>query len=234
MAMNESERESSAASPSESGSAAGGGGGSRAGEAAARLGDESKRVTATATDGAREVVSQAADEVSSVVGQARDQIDTLIGDARHELQQQADARSAQAAEGLRGLSHQFAALAGGRPGDADQLVHYMQSAQHKLSDVATRIEQRGPQGMLDEVTSFARRRPGVFLLCAAGAGFAIGRLVRSGALTQTSNGHGEEQLPQTMASAQPLSGAVPGAIDVSTGASERATRPSAADAETAW
>jgi hypothetical protein len=40
------------------------------------------------------------------------------------------------------------------------------------------MDQRGVEGVLDDVRSFARRRPGVFLLGAGIAGFAVGRLVR--------------------------------------------------------
>jgi hypothetical protein len=42
--------------------------------------------------------------------------------------------------------------------------------------------------MADDVTSFARRRPMVFLVGAALSGFAIGRLVRAGAMSGSQNG----------------------------------------------
>ena len=44
----------------------------------------------------------------------------------------------------------------------------------------SRLEDRGIEGVVDDVSRFARRRPGVFLLAAAGAGFVVGRFVRSG------------------------------------------------------
>jgi hypothetical protein len=46
------------------------------------------------------------------------------------------------------------------------------------------MEQGGAQGVVDDVTRFARRRPGVFLAGAAGMGFVVGRLVRAGAASQ--------------------------------------------------
>lgn len=169
--------------------------GSRAGEVATRAAEESKNVASTAAEGTREVVAEAAGEISSVVGQAKDQVQSLVADARTELQQQADTRAAQAADGLRRLSWQFGALAEGRPTDAPQLMEYMKTAEHRLSDAAARLEQRGPQGLLEDVASFARRRPGMFLLCAAGAGFAAGRLVRSGALSQSGNSSSAQVAP---------------------------------------
>ena len=89
---------------------------------------------------AREVVAEATGEISSVVGQAKDQMQTLMTDARTEIQQQADTRAAQAADGLRRLSWQFGAVAEGRPTDAPQLVEYMTTAQHRLSNAAERLE----------------------------------------------------------------------------------------------
>ena len=38
----------------------------------------------------------------------------------------------------------------------------------------------GPQGLLNDVTDFARRRPVVFLAAAVGTGFMVGRLARAG------------------------------------------------------
>jgi hypothetical protein len=46
------------------------------------------------------------------------------------------------------------------------------------------MEQGGPQGVLDDVSRFARRRPGMFLAGAAGIGFVVGRLVRAGVASQ--------------------------------------------------
>ena len=45
--------------------------------------------------------------------------------------------------------------------------------------MASWLENRDPGSLLDEVKSFARQRPGTFLLAAAGAGLLAGRLGRS-------------------------------------------------------
>jgi hypothetical protein len=94
---------------------------------------------------------------------------------------QADAKSRQATSALRTMSDQLSALAEGRTSEAGPLADYLQEARGKVSALASRVESGGPQGVLDDITGFARRRPALFLLGAAGAGFAIGRIVRSGA-----------------------------------------------------
>jgi hypothetical protein len=44
--------------------------------------------------------------------------------------------------------------------------------------MAERLESGGLEGALSDLQTFARRRPGVFLLGAAATGFAVGRLLR--------------------------------------------------------
>ena len=66
------------------------------------------------------------------------------------------------------------------PGDgspAGQIVRRLGEGGRRAADY---LEDRGPEGLLDDVQEFARRKPGTFLLIAAAAGFAIGRLGRAG------------------------------------------------------
>jgi hypothetical protein len=173
------------------------GAGSEAGAVATRAAEETKGVASTAMEGTREVASEAAGQVSTVVGSAKDQIHVLVDDTRTQVQQQAETQASRAAEGLRNLSQQFGALADGRTSEAPQLQQYLSSAQQRLSDVATRVETRGPQGLMEDLTSFARRKPGMFLLAAAGAGFAAGRLLRSGALSSSGGDGGQSRSTDT-------------------------------------
>jgi hypothetical protein len=48
-----------------------------------------------------------------------------------------------------------------------------------VSGAASRIGDGGYQGAIDDVKRFARNRPGMFLLGALGAGFVVGRMVKS-------------------------------------------------------
>jgi hypothetical protein len=58
------------------------------------------------------------------------------------------------------------------------LPGYVRDAQRRVQSIAARLEEGGPQGIIDDVGSFARRRPGTFLLCAAALGFVVGRTIR--------------------------------------------------------
>jgi hypothetical protein len=123
-------------------------------------------------------------QAKAVAGQAKQQLENFVGEARDEVRQQAQQRNDQAAEQLRTLSERLIALAQGRPESAGSLTDLLYDADDKVRSLATRLEQRGPQGVADDVSRFARRRPGLFLAAAAGAGFVIGRAVRAGASEQ--------------------------------------------------
>ncbi|RPI11111.1 MAG: hypothetical protein EHM63_02155 [Actinobacteria bacterium] len=149
---------------------------------------EASEVVSTATDGAREVTSEVAEQAKAVVIDARDQVQELMTRAREEVRGQAQQRNDQAATQLRSLSQQLTALADGRPESAGHLVGVLESAEGQVERLATRLEQRGPQGLMDDVTHFARRRPAMFLSGAVAAGFVVGRVLRAGVATPQPDG----------------------------------------------
>jgi hypothetical protein len=53
---------------------------------------------------------------------------------------------------------------------------------------ATRVEQGGGEGTLEDAKRYARRHPGMFLLGTFGAGFAIGRVLRNANMQAIQNG----------------------------------------------
>ena len=134
-----------------------------------------------ASDAARDVGAQATDQAKAVAGEARDQFGQLLGKTQDELRERAREQSDRAAGALRNLAGQISALSDGRSEEAGPLAGYLSEAQGKVEQFAERLADRGPQGMLEDLAGFARRRPAVFLLLAGGAGFAAGRITRSGA-----------------------------------------------------
>lgn len=137
-------------------------------------------VASTATDQAKQVASEAKVQVKSVLEDTKGQVSGLVGQARDELKSQASDRSTQAADGLRTLSGQLQALREGRADEAGPLAGYLDQARDQVSSFASRLDEGGIDGLVDDVSRFARQRPIVFLAAAAGAGFLVGRLVRSG------------------------------------------------------
>jgi uncharacterized protein YjbJ (UPF0337 family) len=139
-------------------------------EAAERAASEASQVSDTAKDQARQVK----DEVAT---QARG----LVDQAKSELRDQGRAQADHVSHAIRRVSDQAGALAAGRVDEAGNVADYVRRAGDQVGRVADRLDQRGVDGVVNDVQSFARHRPGAFLLGCATAGFVTGRLLRGSA-----------------------------------------------------
>ena len=139
--------------------------------------NEAKDVGREGLGAAQSVVGTAGAEAKNVAQEASTQAKNLLGELGSDLKSQADASQQKAAEGLRSISDELSTMAdnGDENGPANSLVR--QAAQ-RSGDIAGWLEGRDPGSLLDEVKDFARRRPGTFLMVAAGAGLLAGRLTR--------------------------------------------------------
>jgi hypothetical protein len=148
---------------------------------------------------AKEVANETAEQAKRVAGEAQDQAKRVAGDiadhardvmdqTRSEVRSQADQGAQRVAGGLRTLGQQLQALREGRTSEAGPLKDYADQARQKVDSLAARLDARGIDGVASDLTAFARRRPGLFLLGCAGAGFAVARLVRSSQAATTTQG----------------------------------------------
>jgi len=147
-------------------------------------GQQASQVASIGVENVKNVANEAATQMKDVAGQAKEQFHTLVGQTKDEMRTQAESKGRDAASGLRTLSDQIRALAEGRPEEASKLTPYLDDARQRMMGFADTLEQRGPQGLMEDATRFARRKPGTFLMIAAVAGFGIGRMVRAGAASQ--------------------------------------------------
>ena len=161
---------------------------SSTGSKASVAADESKRVGSAAVGATQGVAQEAKAQASNVVSEAKGQLSSLVDQTKQELRTQMDSRSQQAVSGLQTLSRQLTALKEGRMEEAGRMQDILSDVQQRVQRYAQSVQERGPSAMADDVTNFARRRPMVFLAGAALSGFAIGRLVRAGAMSGSSNG----------------------------------------------
>jgi len=120
-------------------------------------------------------------EAGAVVDEARRQARHVLDDARGQLQEQAGSQQDRLAGGLRTFSDQLERLASGEatPDESGVAVDLAREVASRVAGAASWLESRNTAEILDDVRSFARRRPGTFLLVAAGAGLVVGRLARS-------------------------------------------------------
>ena len=132
----------------------------------------------TAAEGAKQVASEAAQQATEVTRQATDQARQFVGEAQSQLKEQATAQTQRAASGLADVGRQIRALSEGRSEGAGAAADAARQLADKVEELAGRLEQRGFDGTVEDLRDFARRRPGMFLLSAATAGFLAGRLGR--------------------------------------------------------
>ncbi|MFJ8649463.1 hypothetical protein ACIRNI_25485 [Streptomyces sp. NPDC093546] len=154
----------------------------KASEGAGLVGEKATEVVGTAKEHAAEVAHQA-------TTQARD----LMGELRDQLQGQAQSQTHRLAENVRRLADELREMSeSGKPdSSASGVVRQIADGGHQ---VASRLEQRGPDGLISDLQDFARRRPGVFLAGAALAGFVVARAGKgiSAAGSSATSGSGAE------------------------------------------
>ena len=140
--------------------------------------DEAADLKRQATDSAQSVAETAKTEAANVAAEVKTNAKDLLYQAKSDLTDQAGAQQQKVAEGLRSISTELSSMASAsdQPGVASDLVR---QAAERSSAVASWLDGRDPGSLLTEVKSFARQRPGTFLLLAAGAGVLAGRLSRS-------------------------------------------------------
>ena len=162
-------------------------------------------VAGGAADAAQHVAGVAKEQVGQVAAEASNQVKNLVGQARTELSSQAQSQQERAAGGLHSVGDQLRSLAEGspQPGVATDLA---QQASDRVHQIAGWLESRDPAGLLDDVRSFARQRPGVFLALALGAGVLAGRLARG--ITTDPNSVGRQDAIESGARSQPAPAAL--------------------------
>jgi gas vesicle protein len=174
-------------------------GGQRAREAADEAKDQAQQVAGTASEMGRgiagtasekgkEVAEMAKGQVSEVTQEAAAQARNVVDDAKRQLQGQAQIQTDQIADALRRLEGQVKAMLEGRTDEAGAVGDYTRQAAAQIGRLAERTQNRGFDGLVQELQSFGRNRPGTFLAAASAAGFAAARLWRSGAVSQAVQG----------------------------------------------
>lgn len=140
--------------------------------------EESAAVAHTATDAAKDVGQSAKEEGSAVAAEAKDQFQDLYGQTRDELTDQATKQQERLASGLHAMGNDLGVMARSSEenGLASELVR---ETSQRASQLASWLNDREPGDVLNEVKSFARRQPGMFIGVAAVAGLVAGRLTRA-------------------------------------------------------
>lgn len=147
---------------------------------------QTQQVASTAKEQASEVVGTAKQQASQVVETASAEARNLLEETRARIEDQTAESAQKLGENLFSLGTEAMALADGRPEEAPTLQRYVRRAGENLLDAADRayglsddVRTRGIASLLGDVQTFARRRPGAFLVGTAVVGVMAGRAVRN-------------------------------------------------------
>ncbi|MCJ1710184.1 hypothetical protein MT344_03165 [Clavibacter michiganensis subsp. phaseoli] len=174
-----------------SASTSSGGSGSGSGSATDTAKEQAASVAGDAKAGTEHVAGVAKDEASKVASEAKSQAQDLLAQTRDQLREQTGVQQERAAGSLRTLSDELRDM--GDKSDSTGLAgELVAQVAQRAGSAASYLEGRDPGTLLQDVTDFARRRPGLFVGLAVVAGVAAGRLTRS----LTSEAHDRKEAEQ--------------------------------------
>jgi hypothetical protein len=139
--------------------------------------DEATEVGRTAADAGRQVAGTAAEQAANVAQEVKTQARDLVGEARGQVQDQARAGQQKAADGIRALSQELREMADGgqQSGTVSEVARQAADRADRLADWLGRRE---PGDLVEEVRSFARRRPARSCSARRSPAVVVGRLTR--------------------------------------------------------
>ena len=140
--------------------------------------DEAANVAGQAAGAAQNVAATAKEEVSNVASEVKTSARDLLNQTKSDLASQAGTQQQKAAAGIHTISSQLRTMADA-PDEQGVASDLIRQAADRSASIASWLENRNPDSLLEEAKTFARQRPGAFLLIAAGAGLVAGRLGRS-------------------------------------------------------
>jgi hypothetical protein len=161
--------------------------------------EQAQQAATTAAEEGRHVAGVMGDEVQNVAGQAKDQARGLVDDALGQIDEQSRTQRDRLVGTLQSVSSDLEGMASSvDSGLASQLA---QQVSERARSLSSHLDGREPAELLQDVRQFARRRPGLFLLGALGAGVVVGRMARGAKQARSADGSPATSNPAALADA---------------------------------
>ncbi len=144
------------------------------------LGDRASDVADTAKEHASGVAGAAKEQGADVARSAVEHARTVVDSAGEQVQKQGEEQAARLADSLSSFSSDLRSMAEGNGADRGSVVGDVARSLAESTDrVAGVLRDEGPSGVMRRASDFGREHPVQFLALAAGAGFALARVVRN-------------------------------------------------------
>ena len=149
-----------------------------------------------ARDEARKTAETGKHKAAEVAEEAKSQTSQLARTAGDEARQRADGELDKLAGALSRLGDELDEMADGSSHPNGYVTALARDGARTANRLSQRLESGGLDGAVNEVKTFARRRPGTFLAAAVGVGLALGRVTRNADMQAIKEGmdesHGSE------------------------------------------
>jgi len=139
--------------------------------------EQAGHVAGTAQEAGQHVAGVAKDQAAQVAQETKAQAKDLISQGREEVRQQASQQQERLANSLHSLSRELHSMSA-RSDEQGMASDLAREAAQRADSIAGWLDARQGGELLDDVKSFARKRPAAFLGLAAAAGILVGRLGR--------------------------------------------------------
>ncbi len=139
---------------------------------------EADRLKDHAQSAASDVAGTAKEEAHAVQDEAMAQARSLGQTVQDEVAVQASTQQQRLAEQSRTVTDDLQRISRGESPQSDMVLRAVSTVADRAESFTRQLETKEPGDLLHDVRRFASRRPGAFLLLAAGAGLLAGRLTR--------------------------------------------------------
>lgn len=150
----------------------------RAQETAGTAKQQASEVAGTAKEQAGAVAHSAQEQAGAVIGEAKHQALGLLDEVRQQVGEQSSTQRDRLAAFLRQAGKELNDMAGGSQASG-MATNLVRQAGDRVSTFGDTLEAHEPAELLEQVRSYARRKPGTFLLASLATGLLAGRITRS-------------------------------------------------------
>jgi hypothetical protein len=140
--------------------------------------ERAQEAASTAKEQGAEVAATAADEAKHLASEATAKASDLLADVRAQVDEQSRTQLNGLASKLGELGDELDGLIRGDGQTEGTVTDLARQLSDRTRALSNHLSEREPSDLVADVRSFARRRPGAFLVGAAAAGLLAGRLTR--------------------------------------------------------
>jgi len=141
----------------------------------------------TGTESTKDAVKEEAErlkedakrEAGRVTDEVKRQGRELIGETQERIKEEADRQAGRTASGLKSMSSELRSMADNSEKPQSEVASWVRRGAEQIDSFADRLDRDGAEGVVRDLSNFARRNPTTFLVSTFGAGLLAGRLMKN-------------------------------------------------------